>query len=257
VSGETTASGWHAREYRSFGYAFKACAQGSETGRVVERDGLLAVITAGTPDRSVFNSVIYERPEALAETLDELAVTYDEAGVRAWTVWVPDSDTGSARLLEGAGHRLDANPVAMVLELAELAEPELGDLDWDANADADEVGRINDLAYGDETGVFGRGIGRPPPGTFRWYRARLDGDVAAVLGTLDHEGDCGIYWVATLPEARGRGLAGRLLHGALAEARERGCDISTLEATMLGRPVYARLGYREVGTLQMWERRRR
>jgi hypothetical protein len=45
------------------------------------------------------------------------------------------------------------------------------------------------------------------------------------------------------------------MHLALAEGRDRGCDISTLQATTLGYPVYARLGYRDVGALQMWERR--
>jgi GNAT superfamily N-acetyltransferase len=253
--GDRTPSGWHAREYESFGRAFAACAQGSDSGRLLERDGLIAVMTPGTPDRSVFNSVMYERPEALARALDDLAAAYGEAGIYAWTVWVPESDRGSARLLDEAGHRLDANPTAMVLELAELPDPEPGDLEWDPNALADEVSRVNDLAYGDARGVFSRGIGDPPAGTFRWYRARLDGEVVAVLGTLDHEGNCGIYWVATIPEARGRGLSRRLLHVALAEAKERGCDLSTLEATKLGRPVYERLGYRDVGTLQMWERR--
>jgi hypothetical protein len=31
---------------------------------------------------------------------------------------------------------------------------------------------------------------------------------------------------------------------------------STLIATKLGHPVYEKLGYRDVGTLEMWERRR-
>jgi hypothetical protein len=43
---------------------------------------------------------------------------------------------------------------------------------------------------------------------------------------------------------------------ALADARERGCDVSTLEATVMGRPVYERLGYRTLGALEMGERRR-
>jgi GNAT superfamily N-acetyltransferase len=69
--------------------------------------------------------------------------------------------------------------------------------------------------------------------------------------------NCDITLVATLPEARGRGMAGALIRRALADARERGCRTTTLVATRLGYPVYARLGYRDLGRLQMWERRKR
>ena len=90
----------------------------------------------------------------------------------------------------------------------------------------------------------------------RFFRARAGGGTASVVGTLDLDGDCGVYWVATLPEARGRGLTSRHMHLALEDGRQRGCDISTLQATKLGRPVYEALGYRDIGTLEMWERRR-
>ena len=74
--------------------------------------------------------------------------------------------------------------------------------------------------------------------------------------THDHEGDCGVYAVATVPEARGRGLTSALLAHALADARERGCTTTTLEATRMGHSVYERLGYRPLGPVAMWERRR-
>jgi GNAT superfamily N-acetyltransferase len=247
-----TPSGWRVRMYRSF----TAMLAGLGDRRAPRLDGLCASISSATPERSVFNAVAYERPEALAAALDRLTAEYEAAGVRAWTVWVPDSDRESARLLEAAGHRLDANPVAMVLDLAELADPLPGDLDWDDAAPLGELCSVNDRAYGYEDGTFARGLGSPPEGFMRCYRARLDGEVVCVVATADVDGDCGVYWVATLPEARGRGLTGRLMAIGLAAGRDRGCDISTLQATKLGRPVYDRLGYRDAGTLQMWERRK-
>jgi GNAT superfamily N-acetyltransferase len=251
-----TPSGWHERMYRSFAQVLRINAEGNDSAWMLEPDGVVAAVTPSSPERSVFNSVLHESPEALAAALDGLAAAYEEAGIRAWTVWVPESDRASAALLESAGHTLDARPTAMVLDMADLPEPDPADLDWDSEAPIEEVWDVNDLAYGYEPGTFERGIGRPGDGSYRFYRARLDGKTSCVVGTLDFEGDCGVYWVATLPEARGRGLSTRLMHVALAEGRERGCDVSTLQATKLGLPVYKALGYRDVGTIQMWERRR-
>ena len=78
---------------------------------------------------------------------------------------------------------------------------------------------------------------------------------AACLVVVDHEANADVQMVAVVPEARGGGLAGKLLAHALADAAERGIETSTLVATKLGRPVYERLGYRDFGVLQMWERR--
>src|SRR4051812_32347517 len=57
---------------------------------VVERDGVLAAVSPAVPQRSLPNSVVYESEDALAGMLDELAQVYEEAGVAAWTVWVPE-----------------------------------------------------------------------------------------------------------------------------------------------------------------------
>ena len=252
MSGEpTTPSGWHERMYRSFEEVLATTGSGER----VMLDGVCASLSPATPERSVFNSVIYERPEALADRLDELGRIYDEAGVGAWTVWVPESDPDSARLLEAAGHRHDANPTAMVLDLDRLADPGVDGLDWDAEATHEEVCSVNDRAYGYPDGTFARGIYADAEGP-RFYRARLHGETACVIGVNEVGGDAGIWWVATLPEARGHRLSGRLMHVALTQSRERGCDISTLEATRLGRPIYEGLGYRAIGSIGMWERRR-
>ena len=85
--------------------------------------------------------------------------------------------------------------------------------------------------------------------------ARLDGRAVGCLAIVDHDANADVEMVAVLPEARGHGIAGKLLAHALADAAERGLETSTLIATRLGRPVYERLGYREFGTLHRWERR--
>jgi predicted acetyltransferase len=67
--------------------------------------------------------------------------------------------------------------------------------------------------------------------------------------------DAGIYAVATCPWARGQGLARRLQFLLLARAREQGARTTTLQASGMGRPVYAALGYDSFGAMNMWERR--
>jgi GNAT superfamily N-acetyltransferase len=229
---------------------------GGEGSTVVERDGVVASVAPAVPDRSIVNSVAYRTAAALAGRVDELARTYAEAGVRAWTVWVPEDDRDAAALLERAGHELDAEPVAMVADLARLPEPDDAELDWDAEAEASVVARINDQAYGVAGEMFGPAISRfAEIEGVRMYQARVGDEPVCVLSTYDNRDDCEVYLVATLPEHRGKGLARRLLHRALTGARDRGLRISNLQATKKGHPVYERLGYEPICRLQMWERR--
>lgn len=230
---------------------------GAEESHVVERDGVVASVCPPVPYASIVNSVAYRDAAALGASLDDLARTYDEAGVRAWTVWVPEDDREAAELLEAAGHKLDATPTAMVADLGELPDADDADLDWDANANLDVVAGINDRAYEAPAGMFAAAIERfGDIDGLRLYQARIDGETACVLGTYDNDDDCEIYFVATEAEHRGKGMARRLLHRALLEARDRGLAISNLQATKMGYPVYARLGYEPICTLEMWERRK-
>ncbi len=101
--------------------------------------------------------MIYSDPDALAASLDELASAYDEAGVDAWTVWVPEGDAVAIEALERAGHVLDAEPRAMGAELDEIERPDLGELEWFRDCDLATVARINDDAYGYGDDGFGAG----------------------------------------------------------------------------------------------------
>ncbi len=235
--------------------AFASMPTTSEGGRTLRLDGVVAAVTPAVPERSVPNSVTYETEEALADALDELRETYEEAGVEAWTVWVPEHHSRAADLLERAGHRLDANPTAMIADLDEVPAPRETDPAPDPRPTREDLGRVNDLAYG--TGdSFQRLVGQGPADPAYTYIAHVDGDAAASVASMDLDGDCSIWWVATVPGARGRGLAPGLMRHALADGRGRGCDVSTLQATKLGRPVYERLGYRGFGEIQMWEKRK-
>ena len=59
----------------------------------------------------------------------------------------------------------------------------------------------------------------------------------------------------TLPDHRGKRLASNLLAHALHEAIQRGRQTTSLQASDLGRNVYARLGYRPLGEVHLYEKR--
>ncbi len=235
---------------------FRLVGSASPGARVVERDGVAAAVVPAAPERAVVNSVLYEDADGLDAAYDEIAAAYDEIGA-VWTVWVPSQDERARAVLQRAGHVLDAEPAVMEVDLRGGVErPPAGALeDWTADGDVAEVGPLNDRAYTFGTDSFTRAFAALPPDEITTYAARLDGVAAGCLMIVDHEANADVEMVAVLPEARGHGMAGKLLGHALADAAERGLETSTLASTKLGRPVYERLGYRQFDTLEMWEKR--
>ena len=241
------------RMFKSMRALFGLIGRSSEGAHVLELDGVMAAVAPKVPERSLPNSVIYESQDALIAALPELARHYNEQSIEAWTVWTPEADEQAAAAMSDAGHVLDADPAAMTRDLADIDEPP--EIDHRTGDDLIPViAAINDRAYSHDDD-FARMLADHPPGVARNYVADVDGEPAACLQILPVDGDASVYWVATVAEARGRGLATRLLHRALWDAREDGCDMSSLQATKLGEPVYARLGYKSHGALQMWEKR--
>lgn len=252
---EMTESGWDSRGYASFVRFLEAIGAGSRKASLLRRDGVVASVAPAAPERSLFNSVAYESAAALEAAHGDLRAAYSDAGVKAWTVWVPGSDTKAARFLGDRGHRLDGSPRQMAIDLEDVPPlmPEVGAavgrVEWS------QLCALNDTAWDHERGTFLAGIGAKPDQSFRAYGAHANGWLASVLATLLHDGDCFVAAVATLPEARGRGLEAGLAQKALLDARRHGCETSSLQASPISRSVYERLGYRDLGSLEMWEHR--
>lgn len=54
-------------------------------GHVLEPEGVVACVSPAIPERSLPNSVVYEREEALADAYAEIAAAHEKAGT-TWTV---------------------------------------------------------------------------------------------------------------------------------------------------------------------------
>lgn len=82
--------------------------------------------------------------------------------------------------------------------------------------------------------------------------AQLDDiPVAAAQGIL--VGDAvAIFNVTTLEAARGRGIGAAVTLAILRDAIERGARFGVLESTGMGHPVYARIGFRDVGSFRVF-----
>jgi predicted GNAT family acetyltransferase len=55
----------------------------------------------------------------------------------------------------------------------------------------------------------------------------------------------GIYWVGTVPGARGKGLACACVSAIVNDALQRGAPFVALQASKFGAPVYRRMGFTE------------
>ncbi len=247
----------HHHSHVAFFSAVGAC--GSPGARWATWPGVGAAVVPAVPERSLPNSVLYEDARALLDCYDEVAAAYADAGIAAFTVWVEPADEAAlVPELERRGHRRDGQPMLQVAELADLdlGTAEGAPLDLEPAPSFGLLGELNERAWRMPEGTLApafAGLGADPAA--RVWIARSEGRPASGLMIQIVGGDAYVTLVATAPEAQGHGLGRRLLARALRECKEAGCTTTTLEASAAGEPIYARMGYRSLHRLPMYERR--
>lgn len=80
-------------------------------------------------------------------------------------------------------------------------------------------------------------------GAWRGYVAYVDGAPAATAQLFAHERVAGIYYVGTLDGYRKRGLGEAITRRCVVDGAAAGCDLATLQASSMGRPIYERMGF--------------
>jgi GNAT superfamily N-acetyltransferase len=222
-------------------------------GSVLRREGLIASVVPNAPDSPTLNAAVAIDADQTPSHIEELTKRYRDAKVRRWGVWLDGRASLAAQALTQAGMVVTTASPGMGAAIDELAP---ATTHQPQHADLETVGRVNDLAYGNYDGRLERTLAPLPNGILHGYRVDHDGRAAAVALALHHEQDCGISFVATVPKARRRGLASKVMRDALQVAADNGCTTTTLQATDVGERLYRNLGYRHLCVMQLWELRR-
>ena len=225
----------------------------------VGRPGSLSCTVTPFPF-AAFNRVMTVR---LAEDEVEAAIGMAMAAHGAAGVpgsWWLDSETtpaGIERALERHGYRREAAAPAMVRGLDDLpdSKPMPGvELSFVRGREPmRQVQRLIALGFGRPPAIAEMmaevvaPLGDEPETPIRVVVASLDGVPVASATSITVGEVCGVFTVATLPEARGKGLGGATTLAVLRDARDRGARVGVLHASELGFGVYARMGFRHAG----------
>jgi GNAT superfamily N-acetyltransferase len=228
----------------------------SQGGRLLELEGVTAAILPAVGEHALLNSVVYDDPGSLEAALEAIARAYDAAGVERWLVYAPAVDRRARSLLKRAGHRLSASPTAMGRPLDGVERPPEHALEeWTAAGDPDAMAALCDRAFRFGT-AFKRTFADMPESRARVYMAHVHGEPISCVLTSQHEGNCAVHLLATLPQQRRRGVCSALLGHALADAAEAGCGTATVVVGRRAVSLCKRLGFTPVCPLQKWVRQR-
>jgi GNAT superfamily N-acetyltransferase len=228
-------------------------------GATMTDDGDLRRIATGRPD-AAFNHVlaIRLRPEDVARRVTQVdAALIASASVPA-TWWISPStrpaDLGAR--LAALGLREEEPEFGMVIELG----GELTPIDLPPDVTVAELAESSDLtgwtavmaaAYGWRDPRKAEAMGelyRARPGVEQpWVHvlAHRDGRPVACASLFTIGGHAFVTNVGTIPNARGAGLGSAVTAATLRVAHRAGFSRASLTASLMGRRMYARLGFQE------------
>ena len=245
--------------------ALEACLQvfGRLSGARVVDHGDLRYVATGRND-AAFNHIVATRLEAdavatrVANVAEELRASGSIPAT--WWVYSTTRPTDLAMRLEAAGLRPEEPEFGMVFDLTDrLPAVPLAD-----GATLEELAPTDDLADWIEVMRASYGWTNPtkaetftelyrvrPGETAPWSHVLIRlRDRAVASGSLFIvDGHAFVTNIGTIPEARGLGLGSFATVATLAIARRAGHAKASLTASVMGRSIYARLGFRDESRL--------
>lgn len=212
-------------------------------GVVHETDAIL--YTAIPHPVAFFNSAFVKPPADPLACIDEVRAFFAASG-NPFTLRFRDAPGLDAACAAAGLAPAAVNPV-MNVDVESVAPPAIAVERADATNWADHVSA---LCRGFDMPLdFGSVLFDPTlidTDDFVAFNACVDREVAATAALIVSDGVAGVYNVATPEPWRRRGLGEAATRAAVAEGRERGCSIATLQSSDMGYPIYERMGFRTI-----------
>jgi ribosomal protein S18 acetylase RimI-like enzyme len=223
---------------------------------VVDESGVLLV--AGASDFAAFNNGVFRTDDArdASEVVSRARAFFGARG-RGFSLWarlVPeDGDLVRAAEAHGLGRLFDYPQMICRRPVTGRALPAGVELRWvvDGLGMADFAAVCGEAyaTYGTPEEVTASHFGRVDRFTEPHVQSVVayhDGAPVAAAQILSTHGIAGVYWVATVPAARGRGLAEVCTAAVTNRGFELGAANVQLQASSMGEPIYRRMGYEEL-----------
>lgn len=234
----------------NFAHALAIFAETSKTGEALaSRD--FVVTNSGAPVAE-FNQGFLKRPAyKIGRTLERVLRYYAPSSVPFRIQFSIDEAATTGPVLEQRGFTAAPPIPVMILSTERLPVAEAPGVTFrrvDDAASLEQFGRIAFASFGYPVELaalsFTEELRSLPHVTM--FLGMSEGEPVC-SSMLVATGDiAGVYWVATLDRHRGRGLGFAVTAHAMRAGERRGCRIAVLQASPMGFPVYARMGFAKV-----------
>ncbi len=222
----------------------------SESVEIYEKPNMYGFITGISHP---FMNGIFRIIQPTADEIDEVITLFKSRKFPfIWWMGSVAQSTDWRKQLENHGLVFGDDLIGMAADLRALNE----DLASPSNLFIEPVGDKETLEKFANTAVMGfglpqngekacfdlfAGLGFDMP--LRNYLGMIDGKPVATSQLFLAAGVAGIYWVATIPEARKQGIGMAMTLAPLQEARDMGYRIAILHPSEMGLGVYQRIGF--------------
>jgi GNAT superfamily N-acetyltransferase len=231
--------------------------EGSDQSEIHEFDGFL-LTDCGQPF-AFMNLVFVQRPLKMAEeSLDRVLHHFKARNLPAIICIPPGVDDATETLVVSRKHKPATPHPGMTLF------PIPPTLEKPADLVIRSASNDEELALFQATAEAGFNMPFSLPQRLLSPRFRDHPTVSMFVGYVGDKPVCtsclvttgpvaGVYWVSTLPDYRGRGYATAISWHAVKAGEALGCDMATLQASVMGRSIYEKMGFKVTTDFRRYE----
>ena len=228
--------------------------EGVEGAEVLERDGLVLSLT-NVPEPSLNAAYVEREPSDPATALAWAVEEMDRRGHAFGIDYPPGRWPGLDRAIGDAGFERLLSRWVMVAEAAGVPDaPAPADIRIEPVGDREDtlaLARVDAAAFGTRLEISERAFAPALVGVegARGFLAWQDAGPVGCAVAEDGAGTTGVFGVGVVPSARQRGIGAAL---TVAAVRAFPADLAWLLPSDMARPMYERLGFRDLETWEVW-----